>query len=240
MPRRLLYVLTLVLLTAAPSAAAQNQADVRIRRAAEEALAARLSGPARQTEVRVRRTGGMVDSARPLRLVFPPAEATPEGLTQVQVQTRTDVRGWHKTGWALLYVARFDSVVVARTRLRGDAPMHRSDVQVAWTETTNFRGEPLRASDFRALAAEQPVFAARTLAAGRTLRRSDVRPPYAADTGAAVEMRYARGALVFRLSCKAREPGFAQETIRLYCPNTRTTYRARLTSPGTAEWIETL
>ena len=58
--------------------------------------------------------------------------------------------------------------------------------------------------------------------------------------GDPVLMAYARGIITLKLNCKAREPGAVGDEIRLYAPNTDTTYRARLTAPGQAEWIETL
>lgn len=244
MPALFRYVLTaLVGLAATAGARAQEAAPgaaQAVRRAAEQVLAERFPESAGRMEVRVRRTGGHIAGGARLQLDFPQHGDGPEGLTQVQVNERTPAGRWQKTGWALLYVARFDSVVTVPAPIRSGEPVTGAKVEVAWLETTRFRGEPLRPADFRALASEEPLVATRMLRAGRALRRGDVRPPYTADTGGAIEMHYTRGPLAFRLTCKAREPGFAHEAIRLYCPGTRATYRARLTEVGTARWIETL
>jgi hypothetical protein len=42
------------------------------------------------------------------------------------------------------------------------------------------------------------------------------------------------------LRCKAREPGFVGDVIRVYAPDNDTAYRARLVDAGRATWIETL
>ena len=240
------YVLGLLLLAlaCAGTARAQEAAAAEVRQAAEQLLAARYPDRAERMQVRVRRTGGSfddrIDGEAALRLDFPGHDgAVPEGLAQVQVQRRVAGR-WQKTGWALLHVAHFDSLVTMRVRVRAGEAVTPEHVGVAWMETTDVHGEPLRAADFRARTAEGRLLTTRLVRAGRVLRRRDVRAPYTVDTGGAVEMHYARGRLAFRLSCKAREPGFADDAIRVYCPGTRTTYRARLTGEHTAHWVETL
>ena len=53
-------------------------------------------------------------------------------------------------------------------------------------------------------------------------------------------MRFERSGLHLNLTCKARETGHVDDEIRLYSADTGKTYRARLTAPGAATWIETL
>ena len=53
-------------------------------------------------------------------------------------------------------------------------------------------------------------------------------------------MRFERSGLHLNLTCKARETGHVDDEIRLYSTDTGKTYRARLTAPGAATWIETL
>ncbi len=211
----------------------------RIRTQAQALLSERFPGEAARLRVRVLRTGGTVEETAPIRLSFPEEAAVPRGHTQVDVLSPDSTRGWRKTGWALLYVAHYDSVLVARVPLEAEAALTDAHVSVAWMETTRFRGEPLRAAVYRTLRAAHPIYVRHALAAGRVLRSDDVRPPYATDTGQAVVMHYRRGDIDLRLTCKAREPGYTGDVIRLYYPDTRTTYRARLTGPGTAEWVET-
>ncbi|MCH8962784.1 MAG: flagella basal body P-ring formation protein FlgA, partial [Bacteroidetes bacterium] len=142
--------------------------------------------------------------------------------------------------WALLYVAHFDSVVIARATMPSGDEVILATASIAWMETTTFRGAPLRPDELRALIQEGALFATRTIREGRVLRHADVRRAYAAETGATVMMRYRRGRLQFDLSCKARQAGHLDDAIRLYSSETGKTYRARLTGPGAAEWIETL
>lgn len=209
--------------------------DSRTQHLAERQLARRYGAAAQRMQVRVRRVQGV--ESMPVQVRFPSSGDAPRGTIQVRVETRA---GGATEGWALLYIAHFDSVMVAQHVLASNAPITVDAVAPAWVETTRFRGEPLRPSAFQALQRVGPLVAARRLRAGQALRAGDVRGPYAADTGEAVLMQYQRAGLRLRIPCTAREPGFAGDTIRLYAPSTRTMYRARLTGSGTAEWTETL
>ncbi|MEM1042295.1 MAG: flagellar basal body P-ring formation chaperone FlgA [Bacteroidota bacterium] len=202
----------------------------------ERALAEQFPADAEQLRVRVLRTGGDV-SAPPLRITLPAGSGLPRGHTQVDVLTSTP-DGWQKTGWALLRIAHFDSVVVARRTVRRGEAVATADLGTAWLETTAFHGEPLRAADLRTF--DGDLFAGRTLREGRALRRGDLRPAYAADTGDTVTMHYRRGGVAFSVPCHARAPGAVGDAVRLFSPSTGTTYRARLTAPGEASWIATL
>ena len=213
---------------------------VRVRALAERVLAERYPDDAHRLDVRVRRVEATFEAKAALRLDFPAEDEVPRGTTQVKLFTGSDASGWQKAGWALLYVARFDSVVIARTTVPSGDEVSLGDASIAWMETTAFRGEPLRPDDLRALTQEGALFATRSLGEGRVLRRGDLRPAYAAETGATVMMRYRRGRLQFDLSCKARQAGHLDDAICLYSSETGKTYRARLTGPGAAEWIETL
>ncbi|QXD16014.1 flagellar basal body P-ring formation chaperone FlgA [Rhodocaloribacter litoris] len=237
-----LFLTILLLLGPMPGQVAAGEPDTlreRLQAAAETLLADRFPEDAPRLRVRVLRTGGEIDPEAALRLRLPAGDGLPRAHIQVDVLGTENGQGGLKTGWALLYIAHFDSVVVARHDLEAGAPVTPGDVSTAWMEVTRFRGEPLRARDFRALARDG-AFAARMLRAGRALRKDDLRPPLAADTGEAVLMHYRRGSISLRLTCKAREPGLVGDIIRLYFPDAEVTYRARLTGPGTAEWIETL
>lgn len=206
---------------------------------AKKTLADRFPADAHRLQIRVLRASDPFDAQVPHRIDFPFMDRLPRGRTQVNVYTKQS-SGWQKSGWALLYVALYDSVMVTRHVLDADTPIDTEAVHAAWMETTRFRGEPLRAAEYRSQRAEHPLYSTHRLQDGRALRLNDVRPPYAAQTGSSVEMRYQRRGLVMRLRCKAREPGYTGEVIRLYAPDTDTVYRARLTGPGTAKWIETL
>ena len=234
-------MLRLLIALLTPIAAfAQGPQTVRVRALAERVLAERYPDDAHRLEVRVKRVEATFEAEAGLRLDFRAEDEVPRGTTQVKLFTGSDASGWQKAGWALLYIARFDSVVIARARVSSGDEVSLADANVAWIETTAFRGEPLRPDDLRARIQEGTLFATRSLGEGRVLRRDDLRPAYAVETGATVMMRYRRGRLQFELSCKARQAGYLDDAIRLYSSETGKTYRARLTGPGAAEWIETL
>jgi flagella basal body P-ring formation protein FlgA len=200
---------------------------------AEAALAERYrQGP--HLEVRVLRTGGEIPAGR-LRLAFPTGDAVPRGHLQV------DVLGGEgegrRAGWLLLQVAHFDSVLVPTRRLARGGAVPPDALEAVWTETTRLAGDPLRPADLPALG--EPV-ANRFLPAGRPLRHGDLRAPNAAEPGDAVALRYERNGLALVLSCRAREAGAPGATIRVICPDTGALYRALLTAPGEAAWVETL
>lgn len=234
----LLLLLILTLVPAPSDTVASGEGEVRA--AAEAALARQFPEDAGRLDVRVVRTGGDVVTAGPLRVRFAAERGLPRAHTQVDVLAGSDAGGWHRAGWAMLYVAHFDSVVVARADVRRDGSVEPDALSAAWMETTRFPGEPLHPADARALATAGAVFAARPLRAGRPLNAGDLRTAYAAETGGSVTVHYRRGHVVLRLPGKAREPGFVGDAVRVYCPDTQSTYRVRLTAPGTAEWMETL
>jgi flagella basal body P-ring formation protein FlgA len=191
-------------------------------------------------EVRVRRVQGGVDPTEALRVEFSEEDGSPTGLAQARLRTRRPDGTWESAGWALLDVARFDSVVTVRSRVEGDEPIPASGLETAWIETTDLRGEPLQVDDARARAHSGRLVATRHLQSGRVLRRQDVRRPHTVDAGSSVRVVYRRGRFAFRLSCTAREPGVVEEAIRVHCPELKTTYRARIINEDAAEWIETL
>jgi len=235
---RLLFIILLTPLAA--FAQDEGPQAVRVRVLAEQVLAERYPDDAHRLELRVKRVEATFEAGAGLRLDFPAKDQWPRGTTQVKLFTGSDAAGWQKAGWALLYVAHFDSVVVARATMPSGDEVILAEAGIAWMETTTFRGAPLRPDELRALIQEGALFATRTIREGRVLRHADVRRAYAAEVGAAVMMRYRRGSLTFDLACKARQAGHLDEAIRLYSSETGKTYRARLTGPGTAEWIETL
>ena len=234
---QLLFIV--LLLSGAANALQHQDEEAQIRAVAEALLADRFPEIAPRLEVRVQRTNVTLENPASLQLLFPAEAAVPRGHTQVDVQAQQEAGNWEKVGWALLYVAHFDSVAAMRRRVEPDEAVTDADVTTIWIETTTFHGIPMRATTLQRLQRETPLYASHLLREGQTLHHDDLRPPYAADTGETVEMHYQRGPILLRLPCKAREPGFAGDVIRLYAPTTSATYRARLTGPGQAEWIET-
>lgn len=222
-------------LASGPVRAQPSNADA-LREAVHAALAERFSADMHRIEVRIKRAGGTADEVVQPRVTFRSLDRLPRGAAQARVHRRREGR-WQPAGWVLLYVAHFDSVLVADRTVRSGEEIERSDVQVRWTETTRFRGESLSTSTFDTASL---LFATRYLRKGRLLRANDVRPPYAADTGQSVTVHYQRGGLHMEVQGKAREPGFVGDVIRIYVPDTDAAYRARLVEPGLAEWIETL
>ncbi|HET6569080.1 MAG TPA: flagella basal body P-ring formation protein FlgA [Rhodothermales bacterium] len=234
-PALLIVIIASVLGSARPARAQANGAEAMIRQAAETYLHGHYPADAERLEVRVQRISPGLPALNRVEVRFPSEGALPRAATYVTLYASNQ-----KVGWAMIYVARFDSVVVSHVRKAADEEIGPHDVTVAWMETTRSYGEPLRAADFRAELAAGPVYARSLIRDGDVLLASDVRPAYAADTGAPVLVTYARRGVVLRLDCTAREPGSVGDVIRVYSPATEATYQARLTSPGTADWISTL
>lgn len=212
-----------------------DERAARVEAAAEAALARSFPAEAHRLDVRIRRIDTGVPAEGPLRVRFPAAAELPRGTVRTTVLTPRDGGGWEEAGAALLYVAHYDTVLVARADVPRGEPVTEADLASAWIETTTLAGEPVVPG-----ALPEDAVAVRSIAEGRVLRRHDVRAPYAAALGAPVRMHYQRRGLAMTLTCTAREAGHTGEAIRLYCPDTRTAYRARLTGPGAATWIQTL
>ena len=216
----------------AQSAADPDWAEARVRAAVEQGLAERFPEASVRLEPRVLRIAAELSDDASLRVELPASDGVPRGHLQAEL-----FRGTERLGWALIYVAHFDSVLVARHAIaRGDT-LAADLVETAWLETTRFHGDPVvrRTLD----GAAQPVVR-RALGAGEALRTSDLTWPPAVDTGDAVQVRYARRGLVLTFDARAREPGAIGEAVRVYCQATGSTYRVRLLAPGQAEWLETL
>jgi len=236
------YVLAGLLLVfglSTPGQAQGTQTDA-VRAAATQVLADHYSGRTDHLKVRVQRVRGDVDTTKALRVQFSESEGTPTGLAQADIHTRSAGGEWKEAGWALLRVARLDSVVTVQSRVQKGESIPAAELETAWIETTDLYGDPLRAANVQARAHRGRLVAARHLQAGRVLRSRDVRRPYTIDAGSSVRVRYRRGRLAFRLSCTAREPGVVDEVIRVHCSDLNTMYRARITEGNTARWVETL
>ncbi len=210
-----------------------------VRMAAVELFEERFPGLASSLQVRVERVGSKVDGASAVRIRLNHSESIPKGHTQVRLLSQDGGDAWSDAGWALLYVAHFDTIAITQTNIAKNEPVTDGDVTFAWMETTTFRGEPMRPAVFRKLA-EAGLFAARPLRSGESIRIGDVRPAYAVDTGESLTMTYEKNGIALKLTCQAREPGLTGEIIRAYSPDTKATYKVELTGRGTAIWISTL
>ncbi len=223
-------------LLAAPAAWAQPANADALRQATRAALADAFPDDLDRLRIAVTRASGDAGAVDQPRVSFRSLNRLPRGAAQVQVYQRAGGQ-WTRAGWALLHVAHYDSVLVTTRTIGPSDAISRDDVDVVWRETTRFRGTPLSAAVFQQ---DAPLRADRHLQSGRMLRENDVRPPYAVDTGQTVTVQYQRGRLRMTLRCKAREPGFVGDVIRVYAPDNDTAYRARLVDAGRATWIETL
>ena len=211
----------------------------RIRSAAEALLLARFPDHASRLRVRVLRISGSMADGPELRLRFTASDSVPKGHTQARVLVETS-GGAVDAGWAVLYVSHFDSLAVALGDV-GTGEIVTNDVLgTAWLDVTTFRGHPLDASTVALIRRGEHFLTTQPIAAGDALRRGDLRPPYAADTGENVQLTYHRGPVVLTLPCRARQPGVVGDVIRVYSDATQTTYKARLTAAGTADWVATL
>lgn len=229
--RRWLPIL-LGLLTALP-VAAQHDALLRAAR-----MELRSHAAADSLSLRLDRVDAEVTSSE-VRVEFAGREL-PRGRAHAQVLQRQTDGSWDVVGNATFYLAHFDSLVVLSERVGRDEVIAEGNAQVVLRESTRLRGEMLTPARYRELLASGGAYSRRLLMPDRPLRIRDVRAPFAAETGSRVRMRYARNGILLDLPCKAREPGFAGETIELYSPDTRTTYLARLEGDGQATWVETL
>ncbi|NBB86261.1 MAG: flagellar basal body P-ring formation protein FlgA [Bacteroidetes bacterium] len=243
-----LLVLLLSALPAAGSPAASvigtppPDLSARVEAAAVEALTARFPATAPRLAVEVTRLQHLSDipPERAVRVQFSSSTTVPRGRVQAAVESRVGEAAWAAEGRALLYVAHYDSVMVPTETLRADDELAAGAVVPVWMEVTRFSGTPLRAANFRALQTEGRLYAARHLRADRALRTGDLRPAYAVTRGEAVHIRYHRPLFTLTLRGTAREAGHAGDVIRVYVPDTKATYRARVTGPATARWVETL
>lgn len=233
---QLLWIIGLLLgLSARP---ALEPVDVRLRHAVDSLLAKAFPALNRHLVPHLVRYQAIKTDRLQLRL--PPAVDDPTGFLQAEIWTADAHGSWRKTGWALFYVARYDSVVITRQRLQRNEPVDPAGLEIVWQETTRLRTPPLTPARFRKLQQQGVLRAARSVAAGQILRADDLRPPYAVQTGEIVWMRYRRGAILLRLRCQARAAGFIGDAIELYAPQTQATYRGRIVAPGLVEWIATL
>lgn len=219
-------------------AASDDISSEDVRLAAVELFEQRFPGLAASLQVRVERIGSKIDGPSAIRIRLNHSESIPKGHTQVRLLA-ADGKGWSDAGWALLYVAHFDSIAIAQNNVAKNEALTDGDVTFAWMETTTFRGVPLRPADFRKLSGEG-LFAERPLRSGESVRVGDVRPAYAAETGESITMTYEKNGIVLKLTCQAREPGLTGEVIRAYSPDTKATYKVILTGPGAATWKSTL
>jgi flagella basal body P-ring formation protein FlgA len=219
---------------------AQELKKAAVHTAATETIDDHYPGRTGNLKVRVRRVRGNLDTTETLRLQFSEWEGSPTGLAQANVRTRRPDGEWESAGWALLEVARFDSVATIRSRVQGDESIPASALETAWIETTDLRGEPVRIDTARSRARRGALVATRHLQSGRVLREHDVRRPHTVDAGSLIRVIYRQDQVVFRISCTAREAGVAEEVIRVHCAELKTTYRARIINENMAEWVETL
>jgi flagella basal body P-ring formation protein FlgA len=227
------FILSAVLAVGAGPEATSTE---RVLEAARQMLESEYPGDADRLEVRVVRLGGDVSETEPVTLRLRRPDPIPRGHVRVDIHGD----GGGRTGWAILFVAHFDSLAVCTRSIAAGDPMTPDHVALKRIETTRLTGHTLDAPTLRALFATGPVFATKHLREGHVLRANDVRLPFDAEPGDRVLMTYRRAGMSLVLSCKAREAGATGSVIRLYSPETRSTYRARLEGPGQAEWIETL
>ncbi|NNE70166.1 MAG: flagellar basal body P-ring formation protein FlgA [Rhodothermales bacterium] len=182
----------------------------------------------------IRSSSADEDAAGTVSVELPAIPVIPRGRLQVRLN-----RDGQPAGTALINVAHFDSVGVVTAALDSGAELDGSSLRFVWMETTRFSGQPLTPDVLRKWSGE-PIVARRSLRVDRPIRVTDVGPRPAADTGDAIRMVYRRGSFKLELSCRARDRGQVGDIIRVYADDSDTMYRARLTGPGRAEWIETL
>ena len=211
----------------------------RIAKVAESMLSDRYAQSIATLEVRVMRTGGEIEHTGLLELTWPNQPEIPRALLRVEVRSK-DALANESIGWALLYVAHYDSVLVLNRSIKNDERVLDSYLSTVWTETTRFHGAPLTSLYYRQLTASGDVFANRYIKENRVLKESDLRNAFDVETGQQVIMTYIRDGITLELSCKSRNRGYIGDIIKLYSSDTKHMYKARITGPQTAIWAETL
>ena len=233
-------LLSIVLLALAPQRPGVEVDTSLVARAATDLLASRYPDVAHRLSVRVIRASGDIASEAEMRLVLVDTKTLPRAHVRINLEQKQDAGTWERAGHAMLYVSHFDSVAVALRSLQPDDAITRSELQFAWMDVTNFRGAPLTSARFSEMESEGPLFSDRFLRSDRALREGDIRPAYAIETGQSVSMTYSRQNFTLTLLTKARTTGFTGDFVKLFSTSTNKTYRARITAPGQAIWIETL
>lgn len=216
-----------------------NDLHERISKTAEADLFSRYEKAQSAFEVRVVRTGGDIPDRGSIELIWPERINVPRALLRVNIHSRDPLAN-HYTGWALLYIAHFDSVLVLNHSAKNNDPINDSDLSTIWAETTRFHGTPLTPHYYRKLKASGNVYANRFISENRILKDKDLRNAYDVETGQQVIMTYLRNGITLELSCKSRNKGYKGDTIKLFSPDTQQMYKARVLGSQKAIWIETL
>ena len=211
----------------------------RISKTAEADLISRYEASNAAFEVRVVRTGGDITKRGSIELIWPEQIDIPKALLRVHVQSRDPLANSY-TGWALLYIAHFDSVLVLNHSAKNNDRVSDSDISTIWTETTRFHGTPLTPQHYRQLKASGNVYANRFLSEQRMLKATDLRNAFDVETGQQVIMTYLRNGITLELSCKSRNKGYKGDIIKLFSSDTQQMYKARILGPQKAIWVETL
>ena len=211
----------------------------RISETAESILANRYASSDTHLEVRVVRTGGEIQDTGPLEVTWSQKPEIPRALLRVDIHSKDNLAKRHK-GWALLYIAHFDSVLVPNRSIKNGELVSKTDLSPIWAETTRFHGTPLTPDKYRRLALRGIVYTNRHLSESRLLKETDLRNAYDVETGQQVILLYKRNGIALELSCKSRNQGFKGDIVKLFSPDTQHMYRARITGPQTAIWVETL
>lgn len=216
------------------ASAAAHAGEAEVAAAAEAALAEAWPEAAEHAEVRVVRLSGAAgDVAPPLRVRFPDG-APPRGRTSAVVEAAEADGSWARAGWAYLEVAYTGTVAVLTRDLQRGDPISPDAVRPEAVETTDLP-DALAPN-----ALGDGWTAARSLRAGTVLTARLVEAPAVVEVGDPVQVVYARGAVRVVLAGEARQRGALGDEVRVYCDDTHSTFRVRLTGPGAGVWVRTL
>lgn len=184
-------------------------------------------------EIDVVRVTGLVDGEADFTIHWP--DEPPHGTVQLRITDDDGARGW-----VMMRIRHLEYAAHATRDIAAGETMTASDISYALVDRAPTRGRLLTRASIDQLLDEGEVVAFRRIRTDRPLRPSDVGHAPIVEVGSSIVMDYQRGGVHFRITSTAREPGSEGEAIRLYSPETRSTYRARITGPGSAQWIETL
>ncbi len=126
-------------------------------------------------------------------------------------------------------------VPVAAERIPAGTQIEPGHLVIQWVETNRDRGQLV--TDPGEITG---MTIRRTLALGEPIRRSDLTTDYLVEAGETVNLVFSGGGIQIELVAVARQNGAADEDIRVYSEETRRTYLATVSKPGTVVWKRTL
>lgn len=155
-----------------------------------------------------------------------------EEYTRFAVRYQT--KAGRKTSDIQLKVESSMLVVVAKHRILNTQSLHPDLFEFQWkpvklgrdrfiTTFDELEGKSIR----RSLLPDQPI------------RMNDISNPILISPGQEIIMQYHQGSILLGLKCESRQSGSMDEEIKIYCPETRKKYTAKVISAEKTTWQKT-